>query len=43
MKYELRLTADAARDLEEIYDYIAERGAFRNIETLKTKAPAYPA
>ena len=27
MKFEVRLTADAARDLEEIYNYIAENDA----------------
>ena len=27
MKFEVRLTLDAARDLEEIYNYIAENDA----------------
>ena len=27
MKFEVRLTADATRDLEEIYDYIFENDA----------------
>jgi toxin ParE1/3/4 len=32
MRYEVLLTKDAERDLEEIYDYIAERDAPGNAE-----------
>ena len=49
MKYEVWLTADATRDLEEIYDYIAEYDApakadyvLRRIEQVVDNLAAFP-
>ena len=49
MKYEVWLTADATRDLEEIYDYIAEYDApakadyvLRRIEQVVDNLPTFP-
>ena len=49
MKYEVRLTADAARDLEEIYDYITAHDApakadyvLKRIEQVVDNLPTFP-